>query len=352
MPRDYTPADGVLIQIDHALRTVFGRPHVTERPDPADDLPEADLSDAERDHVARLMRINHTGEVCAQALYQGQALTARLPGVRDGMARAAAEENDHLDWCERRVHELGGRLSLLNPLFYAGSFLIGAAAGLAGDKWSLGFVAETERQVERHLDELACESCHVPAMYAPAVQSYDYTVLLPDSQPASVCRGLEGTPGTIEALVEGYQPVLMPRQNIDGNLLLSPYNLVTSWYWLYDQADGSARPVRLEDLQAAWFKGDEYAPEVVTALDQDGNGAISEAELFLDTAEKQSVIAGRLAAATACPTRRLFSSRRWTRTRAATSGNSASRTSAALSTMTVPPGPDRTRPRTSRCLNS
>ena len=153
MPRDYTPADSLLIQIDHALRTVFGRPHVTERADPANGLPEADLSDTERDHVARLMRINHTGEVCAQALYQGQALTARLPGMRDSMARAAAEENDHLDWCERRVHELGGRLSLLNPLFYAGSVLIGAAAGLAGDKWSLGFVAETERQVERHLDE-------------------------------------------------------------------------------------------------------------------------------------------------------------------------------------------------------
>jgi ubiquinone biosynthesis monooxygenase Coq7 len=153
MPRDYSPADNLLIQLDHALRTVFGRPHTTERPDPAEDLPDADLSDAARDHVARLMRINHTGEVCAQALYQGQALTARLPGVRDSMARAAAEENDHLDWCERRVHELGGRLSLLNPLFYAGSFLIGAAAGLAGDKWSLGFVAETERQVERHLDE-------------------------------------------------------------------------------------------------------------------------------------------------------------------------------------------------------
>ena len=153
MHRDYTPADDLLIQIDHALRTVFGRPHVTERRDPAADLPETALSDADRDHVARLMRINHTGEVCAQALYQGQALTARLPGVRDSMARAAAEENDHLDWCERRVHELGGRLSLLNPLFYAGSFLIGAAAGLAGDRWSLGFVAETERQVERHLDE-------------------------------------------------------------------------------------------------------------------------------------------------------------------------------------------------------
>ena len=152
MPRDYTTADEFLIQVDHALRTVLGRGHVTGRPDPADGFPQTGLSDAERDHVARLMRINHTGEVCAQALYQGQALTARLPGVRDGMARAAAEENDHLDWCERRVRELGGRLSLLNPLFYAGSFLIGAAAGMAGDQWSLGFVAETERQVERHLD--------------------------------------------------------------------------------------------------------------------------------------------------------------------------------------------------------
>jgi ubiquinone biosynthesis monooxygenase Coq7 len=153
MQRTYSPFDHLLIQLDQAVRTVFGRPHVTERSDPAAGLPDADLSDVQRDHVARLMRINHTGEVCAQALYQGQALTARLPGVRESMERAAAEENDHLDWCERRVHELGGRLSLLNPLFYAGSFAIGAVAGLAGDRWSLGFVAETERQVERHLDD-------------------------------------------------------------------------------------------------------------------------------------------------------------------------------------------------------
>ncbi len=99
------------------------------------------------------MRINHTGEVCAQALYQGQALTARKPEVRRSMERSAAEENDHLAWCEERVEELGGRLSLLNPFWYASSFALGAAAGLAGDKWSLGFVAETEKQVEGHLDE-------------------------------------------------------------------------------------------------------------------------------------------------------------------------------------------------------
>lgn len=150
--RDYSPFDHVMVQIDQAMRTVFGRPQVTERPDPARGLPEAELSDQERRHVARLMRINHTGEVCAQALYQGQALTARLPEVRRSMDRSAQEENDHLDWCERRIHELGDRKSLLNPFWYAGSFAIGALAGLAGDKWSLGFVMETERQVESHLE--------------------------------------------------------------------------------------------------------------------------------------------------------------------------------------------------------
>jgi 3-demethoxyubiquinol 3-hydroxylase len=151
--RDYSPQDSVLMEFDRALRTLFGRPLVTERPNPAAAIPDDEgLSSAERDHIARLMRINHTGEVCAQALYQGQAVTAHDPDVRSNMQRSADEENDHLDWCEQRVEELGGRLSLLNPLWYAGSFAIGAAAGLAGDKWSLGFVAETEKQVESHLD--------------------------------------------------------------------------------------------------------------------------------------------------------------------------------------------------------
>ncbi len=150
--RDYTPADTLMIGFDQALRTVFGRPLTTERPNPAASLPDTELNDEQREHTARLMRINHTGEVCAQALYQGQALTAKLPQVRDSMERAAQEENDHLDWCETRIHELGNRKSLLNPLWYAGSFAIGAAAGIAGDKWSLGFVAETEHQVGAHLD--------------------------------------------------------------------------------------------------------------------------------------------------------------------------------------------------------
>jgi len=151
--RRYSPIDRLLISADGALRTLFGRPQTTERPNPAARLAEADLGEQERRHVARLMRINHTGEVCAQALYQGQALTARLPETRRRLARSAQEENDHLDWCETRLDELGDRKSLLNPLFYAGAFAIGAAAGLAGDRWSLGFVVETERQVENHLDE-------------------------------------------------------------------------------------------------------------------------------------------------------------------------------------------------------
>ena len=151
--RSYTPADRLLMGVDQAMRTLFGRPQVTERSSPGRDEPEAELTQPQRDLTARLMRINHTGEVCAQALYQGQALTARLPQVRDNMARAAQEENDHLDWCESRLRELDNRKSLLNPLWYAGSFAIGAAAGLAGDKWSLGFVAETEHQVVEHLQE-------------------------------------------------------------------------------------------------------------------------------------------------------------------------------------------------------
>jgi ubiquinone biosynthesis monooxygenase Coq7 len=143
----------MLIDLDNALRTLFGKPRVTERSNPADTVDEAQMSEEERDLAARLMRINHTGEVCAQALYQGQALTAKLPEVRDSMERAAQEENDHLAWCETRLEELDNRKSLLNPLWYASSFLIGTAAGLAGDKWSLGFVAETEHQVEAHLND-------------------------------------------------------------------------------------------------------------------------------------------------------------------------------------------------------
>jgi len=151
--RDYSPSDLLIRNLDQAVRTLFGKPKVTERVNPASNIDDVELSESERDHTARLMRINHAGEVCAQALYQGQALTAKLPKVRDSMERAAAEENDHLEWCEQRLHELDNHTSFLNPVLYASSFTLGAMAGLAGDKWSLGFVGETERQVEKHLDE-------------------------------------------------------------------------------------------------------------------------------------------------------------------------------------------------------
>ena len=151
--RNLSPIDSVVVSLDNALRTVFGRPKTTERGNPAKEIPEHEMSESEKRHTAGLMRINHTGEVCAQALYQGQAVTARLPEVRDSMERAAMEENDHLDWCEKRLKELDNRKSLLNPLWYTGSFVIGAAAGIAGDKWSLGFVAETEKQVTAHLED-------------------------------------------------------------------------------------------------------------------------------------------------------------------------------------------------------
>lgn len=151
--RHYSPIDQLILQGDHALRTIFGQPQVTEREYPADDLEDGEMTDAERKHVAGLMRINHAGEIAAQALYSGQSVTARLEEVRDSMNRAAMEENDHLDWTDKRLQELGSQRSLLAPFWYAGSFAIGAAAGAAGDKWSLGFVAETEKQVVKHLED-------------------------------------------------------------------------------------------------------------------------------------------------------------------------------------------------------
>jgi ubiquinone biosynthesis monooxygenase Coq7 len=151
--RTYSPFDRLLMQVDKAARTLLGPSPVGERPNPADSFPDAELGEEERRRVSGLMRVNHAGEVSAQALYQGQALTAKLPEVRGKMERAAAEENDHLAWCQRRLDELGSHTSFLNPLWYAGSLAIGALAGLAGDRWSLGFVAETERQVVSHLEE-------------------------------------------------------------------------------------------------------------------------------------------------------------------------------------------------------
>lgn len=142
--------DSLIIEFDKGLRTLFAQAP-TARPCPGADIPEAAMSEAEKRHAAALMRINHTGEICAQALYQGQALTARDPALQEKLNHAVREEAEHLAWTAHRVHELGGRLSLLNPLWYAGSLAIGAIAGAAGDKWNLGFLAETERQVGAHL---------------------------------------------------------------------------------------------------------------------------------------------------------------------------------------------------------
>lgn len=143
--------DDVILQFDKALRTVFATAS-SRRPYPDAEVPEAELSESEKRHAAGLMRINHSGEVCAQALYAGQALTARNPEAQRALLEAADEETEHLAWCEKRLNELGSHKSFLNPVWYAGSFALGAFAGALGDKWNLGFLAETERQVEGHLD--------------------------------------------------------------------------------------------------------------------------------------------------------------------------------------------------------
>jgi ubiquinone biosynthesis monooxygenase Coq7 len=143
--------DRLITTFDRGLRTVFG-PSTSARATPGQDLPDAQMDAEKRSRAAALMRVNHTGEVCAQALYQGQALTARSPDARFALERAAEEETEHLAWTSERIGELGGRTSVLNPLFYAGSFAIGAASGLLGDRWNLGFLAETERQVVSHLE--------------------------------------------------------------------------------------------------------------------------------------------------------------------------------------------------------
>lgn len=159
--------DRLITGFDAALRAVAGV-HRAVRPSPGESVADAELSAEERAHAAALMRVNHVGEVCAQALYQGQALTARDPHTRRALERAAREEEDHLAWSADRVHELGGRLSLLNPLWYAGAFALGVGAGVLGDRWNLAFLAETERQVEHHLaghlDELAPDDARTRAI--------------------------------------------------------------------------------------------------------------------------------------------------------------------------------------------
>jgi len=149
--RHYSVLDQLISHLDNGVRTLFGENHAT-RTNPADSKKEAELSDSDKELAGRLMRINHAGEVAAQGLYQGQALTAKLPKVREQMDEAAQEEVDHLAWCKSRAEQLGTHTSYLDPVWYMGSVTIGAIAGLAGDKWSLGFVNETEKQVVKHLE--------------------------------------------------------------------------------------------------------------------------------------------------------------------------------------------------------
>ena len=152
--------DQLIVEFDKALRTLFA-PARSVRPVPGGDMPDTVLSDAQREHVAGLMRVNHCGEICAQALYQGQAIMSRDASVRRELEQASNEETEHLAWTEQRIAELGGRKSLLNPLWYGGSLALGMLAGRLGDRWNLGFLAETERQVEAHLrghlDQLPAE---------------------------------------------------------------------------------------------------------------------------------------------------------------------------------------------------
>lgn len=149
--RKLSAIDSAIVQLDRALHTLLPGTARANRANPAHGIAPLALDDAQRRHSAGLMRINHTGEVCAQALYQGQAATAKLASVRTAMERAADEEIDHLAWCEERLRSLASRPSLLNPLFYGMSFALGAGAGMLGDKVSLGFVAATEDQVGQHL---------------------------------------------------------------------------------------------------------------------------------------------------------------------------------------------------------
>ncbi len=194
--------DRLIVEFDKGLRTLFSQAH-SARAYPDANVPEATMDEAEKKNAAALMRVNHSGEICAQALYQGQALTARDPAVQQTLQRAAQEETEHLAWTAKRVHELGGHLSLLNPFWYTGSLAIGAMAGLLGDKWNLGFLAETERQVghhlQSHLDRLPQQDeksrAIVAQMHADEVGHADMAVSLGAAelpQPVQLAMKLNG----------------------------------------------------------------------------------------------------------------------------------------------------------------
>lgn len=194
--------DRFIVEFDKGLRTLFSEAH-SVRPYPDVDLMEASLSDEEKSRAVALMRVNHSGEICAQALYQGQALTARDPDVQQKLQLAAQEETEHLAWTAHRVHELGGHLSMLNPFWYTASLAIGAFVGLLGDKWNLGFLSETEQQVgshlQSHLDKLPAQDeksrAIVAQMYADEMGHADMAVALggvPLPKPVQMAMKLNG----------------------------------------------------------------------------------------------------------------------------------------------------------------
>lgn len=197
--------DRLIVEFDKGLRTLFSEAH-SVRPHPDADLPDTCLSDAEKKHAVGLMRINHSGEVCAQALYQGQALTARDPAVQAKLLHAAQEETEHLAWTSRRVHELGGHLSVLNPLWYTGSLTLGAFAGLLGDKWNLGFLSETEHQVGGHLQSHLQKLPEHDAKSRAVVQQM-YTDEIGHSEMAKEMGGAE-LPTPVKAVMQATSKVL------------------------------------------------------------------------------------------------------------------------------------------------
>jgi 3-demethoxyubiquinol 3-hydroxylase len=194
-------ADLVIGQVDQALRTLSGQ-HGRRRPNPASNLDDAPLESAAGSHAAGLMRVNHTGEICAQALYQGQALTARDPQVRSVLLEAAAEEADHLAWCEDRLEELHSRPSLLNPVFYAASYAMGAVTGLLGDRVSLGFVEATEDQVCKHLEE------HLERLPAEDSRSREIVIRMRDDEARHGAEALARGGAEFPAPVKGAMRLL------------------------------------------------------------------------------------------------------------------------------------------------
>ncbi len=150
--------------------------------------------------------------------------------------------------------------------------------------------------IDTHMEAVACETCHIPQMYAPAIQTYDWTVVTTKGAASTACRGVEGTPNQVTSLVSGYEPVLLNRTNIDGDTLLAPYNLITSFYWVYDDANGSKRPVRLTDLEAAYLEGESYAADIVAAFDADKDGKVSGTDLVIDSPTKEDAVKSKLSA--------------------------------------------------------